>query len=294
MNIKKKIKKNRILHGIFRTVKKFLFIIGEKVESVTFTMYTVLVQLKIIKEDSRFSIIKELKNQYKGKRCFIICTGPSLTIDDLEKLKDELTISMNSIVNVLAETTFVPTIYMVQDFTAYKLMKAKFKLLKNCQILVGVSNIHMPLFGHGIKIKDVKDKKIGLYHLDTASIIYNVNYDEKNFWPKFSYECEKRICDGATVTYSAIQLAKYMGCSSIYLLGADCNYLGERRHIDDCTDNYRCEKSQLISAAFRHNKSYEAAKRYINDISDVKIYNATRGGKLEVYERVDLDELLRK
>ena len=39
--------------------------------------------------------------------------------------------------------------------------------------------------------------------------------------------------------------------------------------------------------------SYKTAKEYA-DSHGIKIYNATRGGKLEVYERVNLDEVLKK
>ena len=32
---------------------------------------------------------KDIKGKYKGKRCFITATGPSLTVDDLELLRNE-------------------------------------------------------------------------------------------------------------------------------------------------------------------------------------------------------------
>ena len=45
-----------------------------------------------------FNKILSYKNKYKNKRCFIIGTGPSLEINQLELLKNEYTFSMNSIV----------------------------------------------------------------------------------------------------------------------------------------------------------------------------------------------------
>lgn len=36
--------------------------------------------------------------------------------------------------------------------------------------------------------------------------------------------------------------------------------------------------------------AYKAARKYA-DAHGIKIYNATRGGKLEVFERVDFDSL---
>ena len=37
--------------------------------------------------------------------------------------------------------------------------------------------------------------------------------------------------------------------------------------------------------------AYKVAKKY-TERTDVKIYNATRGGMLEVFERVNLDEVI--
>jgi hypothetical protein len=38
-------------------------------------------------------------------------------------------------------------------------------------------------------------------------------------------------------------------------------------------------------------EAYREAKKYA-DLHNIKIYNATRGGMLEVFERVDLDKVL--
>lgn len=38
--------------------------------------------------------------------------------------------------------------------------------------------------------------------------------------------------------------------------------------------------------------NYQAARRYA-ETHGIKIYNATRGGELEVFERVDFDSLFR-
>ena len=40
-------------------------------------------------------------------------------------------------------------------------------------------------------------------------------------------------------------------------------------------------------------KAYQKAKQYA-ETHGIKIYNATRGGKLEVFERVDFDSLFEK
>ena len=58
-----------------------------------------------------FLWIKDYRNMYEGKRCFIIATGPSLTVEDLEKLKNEYTFGMNSLCLAGDRTDFVPTFF---------------------------------------------------------------------------------------------------------------------------------------------------------------------------------------
>ena len=56
---------------------------------------------------------------------------------------------------------------------------------------------------------------------------------------------------------------------------------GEEKYF---TKKFLCENTQKFITA------YEVAKDYAKE-NDIKIYNATRGGKLEVFERVDFDLL---
>ncbi|MEH7386551.1 hypothetical protein V7147_14250, partial [Bacillus sp. JJ1521] len=64
--------------------------------------------------NSQYQKLKKIKNKHMGQRCFIIGTGPSLTIEDLEKLRNEMTFSMNSICLAFDETDWRPTYYGIQ------------------------------------------------------------------------------------------------------------------------------------------------------------------------------------
>jgi hypothetical protein len=82
-----------------------------------------------------------------------------------------------------------------------------------------------------------------------------------------------------------------MGFSEIYLLGADCDYkkmgtVGNHFYKQEVKDGNPFI-NELVFAA------YECAKQYADE-HGIKIYNATRGGKLEVFERVDFDTLFKK
>ena len=86
-----------------------------------------------------------------------------------------------------------------------------------------------------------------------------------------------------------------MGCKEIYLLGVDCNFTGTNDHafnykMSNEGQNMFLEHGDEI--ALRQQKAYKAAKDYA-DSHGIKIYNATRGGKLEVFERISLEEAIK-
>ena len=95
--VKNLIKENRLLHPIAKCAKKFIIFIWTEICQFRF---------QIPKAD-----MKKYKSIHKGKRCFIVATGPSLTIKDLEMLDGEITFSMNSIVNLYNKTEFRPNYY---------------------------------------------------------------------------------------------------------------------------------------------------------------------------------------
>ena len=116
-------------------------------------------------------------------------------------------------------------------------------------------------------------------------------YPEASFEDKvsFSDDAFKRVFDGFSITYSALQLAVYMGFKEIYLLGSDCNYEKGVKNFAE----YRDEKhmNACVSNGERMIRAFEVAAKWA-EAHDVKIYNATRGGMLEAFERVTLEDVL--
>ena len=79
-----------------------------------------------------------------------------------------------------------------------------------------------------------------------------------------------------------------MGISEIYLIGCDCNYSQKINHIGEYNEE-KHEYSNKTEA--RLMKSYECAYEHLK--GKVKIFNATRGGQLEAFPRVDFDDLIK-
>lgn len=227
--------------------------------------------------------IQSYKNKFQGKRCFIIGTGPSLTVEDLELIKDEYCFGTNRIFELFSKTTWRPTFYVNQD---HDLIKRHMKTISELEI----EHKFVP-----IEYKKAFDvNKMNFFVLR-----------HQEFYPKaapFSRNIEKYLAQGFTVTYGAIQLAVYMGFSEIYLLGIDHNYAVTRDSKGNIVKNNADKQSYAAGMENYVNMnclprieettiSFETAER-LSYKYNFRIYNCTRGGKLEAFERKKLEEVL--
>lgn len=223
--------------------------------------------------DWKHKELKKFKNIHDGKRCFVIGNGPSLQAKDLEVLKgsNEITFAANGIYHIYNETDWRPAYYMIVDITAYREwikdgMKGN---LESCFI----SDYY---YADVIRVENVNHFQ-SLSHIEEDAL-------------GFSEDITNGIYTGRTVTYAMLQLACYMGVKEIYLLGVD--WTGGKG-----TGKVRCDfynKNSVMGRPFdmflEEEKSFVFAKKYTEE-KGIKIYNATRGGELEVFERVDFDTL---
>lgn len=227
--------------------------------------------------------LRLLKGKYSGKRCFIIGTGPSLKISDLEMLAHEITFGTNRIYELFDQTEWRPTFYVNQDHDLVCTFEDK---IKN----INANIVFLPI--------DYKDKFEGdKYRFFVLK--------HKEFYPHkapFSLDISKFLAQGFTVTYGAIQIAIYMGFTELYLLGVDHNYnisrdAKGRPVVQDNTDNsYAKGMNSYVNMSNlprieETTIAYETAEK-ISRSHRVRIYNATRGGKLEAFERVNLEQIL--
>lgn len=292
MNIKKVVKSNKLLYSIAHAGKAVVYWNWGAACEMKFVLQRKLCFAGILKENEKFCEVRRLKNSYNGKRCFIVLTGPSMTLDDLALIQNEVTISVNSIINVLDKTSFRPTFYMIQDKSVLLKLEDKLKTMPLENVYIGIGNLGKKS-GSCITIDEIgaskETKGWNYYHLDSAKSWYYVNFEKEKLVPNFSEDCNFCIYDGCTVVYSALQLAMYMGFREIYVLGADCDYSGSVRHIGEYDKETVYSKAEEIQNALF--KSYEVAFKYAKK-KGIKLYNATRGGKLEVLPRVNLEDVI--
>ena len=242
-------------------------------KSITADDFTIKNLLPVKQELLKF------KDIHKGKRCFIVATGPSLRVQDLDKLHEngEICISMNRIFNIFDKTQWRPDYYMIGDMEMIEDLSEQIADLKLPYKFVATEPKSY--------WKNPKSKGSIPYKLLLRGYIHNT--------PQFSANVERGVCHGTNITYLCIQLAVYMGFSKIYLLGVDFNYTPNvydaANHFEGCdTPQNRIRLNPIYPEKVQ--LSYEVAKQYC-DREQIHVYNATRGGKLEVYDRVDFDTL---
>lgn len=226
--------------------------------------------------------IKKVKNSHQGKRCFIIATGPSLKISDVEMLKDEFTIGVNTIFNIYDRIDWRPTYYVMTDPLLHKSLNREKKLkFDDYAERYCILNALCKKYSEGNKIIFVNNCWLDhCYHYGKS----------KKF--KYNPNLLFGVYDCYSVTHEAIIYAIYMGFSEIYLLGVDNDYLGKRQHFAETVGENTLSIEQAIKNQRSNNWGYEFIKK-IADSQKVKIFNATRGGALEIFPRINLDDMLK-
>lgn len=244
-------------------------------------------ELRSVKEKNRYSKItkteafyrsckklKQFQDIHVGKRCFVIATGPSLTVSDVNALKGEYTFGVNTCYKLFDKSDWRPTYYCISDINVYRAIAEEIQ--------------REPLecvFYEGTFPNYENENGIPLYQNLFYEFQSIANGNKKNK-RRFSTDISNVVYGGASVVYIALQIAVSMGFSEIYLLGVDCNYSGSQKH--SSLVDYKKQPKLSPGAESNMMKCFETAKRAAEQ-AGAKIYNATRGGKLEVFERVDFD-----
>lgn len=227
------------------------------------------------------------KSKYVGQRCFFIGNGPSLQVEDLTKLHEasEITFAFNRIYNIFDQTPWRPTFYVSQDE----------KMLAGCADIV--CGLQADAKFIPIQLKWWND--IAIDNAAYFNIVGQQVDDPQQFL--FSDDITRCIYNSMTGMYTAAQIAAYMGFTEIYLIGVDHHFRISQNNqgeivVDNSvkdyfTDKYNADKDKLyIPNTERSTLTYVAMKNHC-DARNIRVFNATRGGKLEVFPRVAFDSL---
>jgi hypothetical protein len=231
--------------------------------------------------------IRQFYNAFKGKRCFIVGNGPSLNQHDLSFLKNEYSFGVNNIFYKTKECGYIPTFFVVEDSSV---MNENIEQINNYQApFKFFPTIYKSLSSKGPNTFFFKMNR-GFYEKTSPNYVI----------PRFSTDASQVLYCGQSVTFINLQLAFFMGFTEVYLIGMDFSYEIPTSHIrkgdvlySDTDDQNHFHKDYFGKGKTwkdpkleRVAMNYKMAKLVYEGVGR-KIYNATIGGKLDVFDRVD-------
>lgn len=220
------------------------------------------------------------RNIHSHKKAVILCNGPSLRSVDFDLLNKSsvFTIGLNKINLLFEETSFRPNMIV----SVNKLVVEQNKDFFN--------NTEIEL------IIDSKSSKI-IRPRSNVHFIHSLP-----FQLKFAGDIRGSVCQGYTVTYVALQIAFHYGFDEVAIVGCDHNFEtkgsanmtivsseSDPNHFSSkyFSDGMKWQLPDLPGSELH----YRMAKEYY-EAYNRKIWNCTDGGKLEVFNRKQLEFFL--
>lgn len=255
---------------------------------------------------------KKFKNSNKNNRCFIVGNGPSLKKLDLSRLKDEVVFTVNEIISdqriyeqLKSDFHIIidPNYYhlnenSIEDKATIELFrKINYKDKKPVCIIGSEGKVAFKRYG--------LDKELDLHY------IYQHKYITENFRSRISMA--KNLPASQNVIQAAIYSAIYMGFKDIYLIGVDMTSVfltyeasedGEfsirnNTHVYNYSNNHLesikniCTKIDNEYTLYDYAKTFTLFKRIRKyaEKNNININNATKGGGLDVFQRIKYESL---
>ncbi|MCF6150428.1 MAG: hypothetical protein E3K37_17470 [Candidatus Kuenenia sp.] len=252
--------------------------------------------------------IERLRDFYKlheGKSCWIIGNGPSINQTNLLMLKGSasVTFAVNAFIAHKNFEQLLPTYYVA---TNPRLMRSDFlkddlipKLREN-DITCFLNCEAKPIIG---------DPYDNLYYIETTEspLIVDAGYN---------LDITKRLHGTrvSVVIQAVIPIAVYMGFKQIFLVGCDNDYKDlsmEKAHFYGTAEHYPNllklnntakelypsyfikKEITAIQNSLDGNEEFSIVDREVKKLG-VKIYNCTKGGKLEVFPRLRFEDVVKK
>lgn len=235
-----------------------------------------------LKYDTRS--IKKFKDIHKGETCFVIGNGPSMRYEDLDTIHklNIRSFACNKIFLAFKDTVWRPDYFFASDS----------KILKENKF----DNIDIPKENMFFPRQFKKELKYGNF------------YERfKHNWLEcgdFSTDVHRGVYGCETIIVEALQFAYYMGFVKVYIIGVDFSYNMKSVNKENLTfengegnyfiKGYAKEGEILNLGNQKANILGFQAARETFEKNEREIYNATRGGKLEVFIRKDLDMVFKE
>lgn len=218
-----------------------------------------------------------LRDRHAGGRCVIVGNGPSLKRMDLSPLRSEVTFGLNRGYLLFQKLGFSTTYLVAINVHVVEQFATEILAEPSTAFVSWHARRFLPPGHEAILIRPVRG-------------------------PRFSTDPARGYWGGATVTYAALQLAYHMGFSEVILIGVDHSFTtpgpahqlvtsagDDPNHFDPSYfgKGVRWELPNLPLSEV----AYELARRAY-EADGRRIVDATVGGKLTIFPKVELDAAL--
>lgn len=241
--------------------------------------------------------LASMKDKYKGQRIFIIGNGPSINRTPLHLLKDEYTFGVNRIYLLYDRIKWKPSFYTALDWRVVP------DVAREINALTGSTFFFEERFRGLLREGD------DVYYYTHGAAPADRPEDRI-----FSHDMSHGLRGAGSVIGTAVQIAFHLGFDPIYLIGCDLGYKvpetvqqegddrfgnGVKLHLTSTEDD---DANHFDPRYFgkgrrwhdpnvkRMIEGHEQCRKGIESVGR-RIYNATIGGELEVYERQNFVDL---
>ena len=231
--------------------------------------------------------IRRAAGSATGARCFLIGNGRSVLDQDLEPLRNEITLGLNRFYLLGESIDLAPTWSLIEDIAADDEMVSRSRDLPGTRLL-----LPWDFTRRGIDGPNVVFCPFRRYYRSLPRV-------------RFSMDASRAIWWGGTVAYMALQWAAHLGCSRIYAIGMDMNWtvpddarrttrgtvISDRADPNHFSPDYLRGKEWFLPDLELMHHAWRTAYRAL-ECRGIQLRNATRGGLLtHMIPRVEYESL---
>jgi hypothetical protein len=238
--------------------------------------------------------IEIFRNRHAGQTCIVVGNGPSLNRTDLALVGQYPSFAVNGIFYKTEETGYRPTYYVVED---KHVIRDNLERIRTFQPQPGGARFFPSRYRAALGGPDTYFLNLNRGFYEPRSDYYHI--------PRFSPNAARRVYCGHSVTILNIQLAYFMGFARVLLVGMDFSYtipdtaIVTRNVLESTEDDINHFHPEYFGKGKRWHdprldkvlRAYRLCK-LIFDLEGRAILNATVGGKLDVFDRVLLEDAL--
>lgn len=207
--------------------------------------------------------INNLIKKFNNSPGILIGAGPSLNknIDLLNKFKDNfISVAVDTALRTCLTNNYTPDFVFSLDCN-----KA------NYNDYIGIDTTNLRLIYDIVTYPQILDEFKGKKYVSVTGHYYEdrIEYIEFYYWFKKFIKPEIRyIQTGGSVSHSAFDFLRILGCNPIIIVGQDLAYTGYKTHSTEYYYNFKPNKFNTYESHFFHSlktKSYYFVKGWYND-----------------------------